>query len=101
MIGLTITIITVILQIMKFNLLCRSLTERGENYRKSQQVLVSRDIGISGGCVGPHDVTPDHPARARVAEGEDEGDDGGVLVIEQLARQGSRGRLPPRLYLHR
>ena len=36
-----------------------------------QPVLVSRDIGIRGGCVGPHDVTPDHPARAGVAEGED------------------------------
>ena len=35
MIGLPITIITVILQIMKFDLLCRSLTERGENSRKS------------------------------------------------------------------
>ena len=35
MIGLPITIITVILQIMKFDLLCRSLTERGENFRKS------------------------------------------------------------------
>ena len=81
--------------------------------RLTQEVLVSRDIGISGGCVGPHDVTPDLPARARVAEGEDgdvtpararrrphgEGDDrsGGVIVL---------GRLPPhlvrspRLHLH-
>ena len=62
-------------------------------------MLVSRDIGISGGCVGglqrPHDVTPDHPARARVAEGEDgdgragalarllDGDAGGVIVIKR------------------
>ena len=37
----------------------------------NQQVLVSGFNGISVGCVDPHDVTPDHPARARVAEGED------------------------------
>ena len=30
-------------------------------------MLVSRDIGISGGCVGPHDVTPDLPAPARLS----------------------------------
>ena len=44
---------------------CLTITEL------TQPVLVSRDIGIRGGCVGPHDVTTDHPARARVAEGED------------------------------